>query len=123
MAIERRPAPPRHDRPDLVERLVDALDHPKARGGDVPDIIEQEQAYGGKLIVWVIWTQWAVVGHDERTAIIFDAYQKGRGDTVMLSITLAQGFTPEEADRHNIRVQSQPGDGRDSGKGGEHCSK
>jgi hypothetical protein len=97
MPIEHRQARPPHEHPELVEALRNELSNETADG---PRIIEEEQTYGHRLHVTVIWDRWAGVPHPERGPIILDAYREVRGVQVMLLITQPQGFTNDEARRH-----------------------
>ena len=104
MAYKRLPAPPAHNHPELVSELARRLAKPDdQRGPGIPDILEQELAYGQKLQVHVIWDRWEGIGADERGPIILDAYERARGLPAMLQVTSALGFTPAEADKLNIR--------------------
>ncbi len=108
MAFQRKKAKPAYseEHKGLVEALAEAVRKrdPNARGEGIPDIIEEEQTLGDTFQVWVIWDAWKDVPQNERTPIILDAYKAARGELEMLKITLAQGFTPEEAERLNIRL-------------------
>ena len=93
MPIEHRKARPPHEHPELVEALRNELSNETVDG---PNIIEEEQTFGKRLRVTVIWERWAGVPHPERGPIILDAYRQAKGEREMLNITLAQGFTIEE---------------------------
>ena len=104
MAIHKKKAKPPHSHPELVHALAEYLDQKKskARGRGIPEIFEISQTYGNSLHVEVVWDRWEGVPHPERGPIILDAYRRKRGDLEMLRITIAQGFTPNEATRHRI---------------------
>lgn len=97
MPVKRERAKPPHSHPELVEALANELvaNSPKPTR-DIPDIREEEQTYGGRLHVTVLWEKWAGVPQSERGPIILDAYRTAKGELEMLKITLAQGFTIEE---------------------------
>jgi len=104
MAIHRDKAKPAHNHPELVDALAEYLDEAKgdAKGKGIPEIFETVLTYGNNLNVRVVWDRWEGVPHPERGPIILDAYCQKRGELEMLRITLAQGFTPEEARKFNV---------------------
>lgn len=101
MPVKRTTARPAHTHPKLVEGLVSELRHPSDRSGaGIPDIMEEEQTFGDRLHVTVVWDRWQGVDHSQRGPVILDAYREVKGDAEMLRITLAQGFTMEEHRRY-----------------------
>jgi hypothetical protein len=106
MPVNKKSARPPHSHPELVDELADELNKNRPAGPGIPSITEEEQTYGNRLHVMVIWDKWAGVDHEERGPIILDAYQRARGEADMLRITLVQGFTIEEYRR---RYPSLPG--------------
>jgi hypothetical protein len=99
MPIEKRTLKP--DLPNytaLVTQLQDELDGKSKTG---PQIIEEEQ-FGNRIHVIVIWDAWEDVSPEERGRAIMDAYEHSRHDDV-LRITLALGLTKDEAKNLSIK--------------------
>lgn len=104
MPVKRISAKPRHNHPELVQALVEELRNPRKIAEEgIPDIREEEQAFGGRIHVEVIWDLWEGVGQDERGPIILDAYKEARGVEEMLKIAQARGLTIEE----NLRLRAR----------------
>lgn len=98
MPIETRqlkPDPPGYAA--LVTKLERELDGRSKTG---PRIIEEEQ-FGNRLHVTVIWDDWKALPPEERGRAIMDAYDHVRHADV-LRITIALGLTPAEAERLGI---------------------
>lgn len=53
--------------------------------------------------VYVVWSEWAHLGREERGEIIMDAAEKVKLPPDLQRITIAMGLTPDEADRFGIR--------------------
>lgn len=83
----------------LVAKLEKELDGTSKTG---PRIIEEEQ-FGKRIHVTVIWAAWKDLPPEERGRAIMDAYERARPDDV-LRITIALGLTPAEADRLGAAV-------------------
>lgn len=97
MAVIRTRAKPPHGRPDLVMELAKEIKaNSQQRGAGIPDVYEEEQTFGSRLHVIVVWDRWTDVPHVERGPIILDAYREAKGEREMLRITLPLGMTPEE---------------------------
>ena len=100
MPIEQRrlrPDPPGYLA--LVGKLEDEL---AGRSTTGPQIIEEEQ-FGNRIHVTVIWDAWSDLPPEERGRAIMDAYEHARPDDV-LRIIVALGLTPTEATRIGIAV-------------------
>ncbi|MCB9663819.1 MAG: hypothetical protein H6732_06885 [Alphaproteobacteria bacterium] len=94
-----RSAHPHHD--DLVEELCRHL-----RGvGDLPPlprIVEDQDALSSHKRVYVLWPAWDSVVDGERAVIILEAYERALGTPEMLSVSVAVGVTPREADAQGL---------------------
>jgi hypothetical protein len=98
MPVERRkmiPDPPAYQ--SLVNKLAAELVENTANG---PSVIEEEQ-FGNRIHVTVIWDAWSALSPEDRGRAIMDAYQKVRPDEV-LQITIAMGLTKADADKLKI---------------------
>jgi len=100
MPRQKSSAKPTHNRPDLVQILVEEL---KKSGisntPDTPTIYEDEQRFTDSLHVTVVWNAWTSVPIDDRGAIILDAYHEAGFEDEMRRITVALGVTPKEAEK------------------------
>jgi hypothetical protein len=83
----------------LVDQLAAELLQNTADG---PSVIEEEQ-FGNRIHVTVIWDAWSALSPEDRGRAIMDAYQKVRPDEV-LQITIAMGLTKADADKLKIRT-------------------
>src|ERR1035437_1012465 len=83
----------------LVVRLEDEL---TGRATNGPQIVEEEQ-FGNRIHVTVIWDAWKDLPPEERGRAIMDAYEHVRHADV-LRITIALGLTPSEAERLGVAV-------------------
>lgn len=92
-----RPDPPGYT--NLVARLEDEL---AGRSTTGPQIVEEEQ-FGNRIHVTVVWDAWKDLPPEERGRAIMDAYEHVRPDDV-LRITIALGLTPSEAGRLGVAV-------------------
>ena len=100
MPVEQRklkPDPPAYLA--LVAKLEDEL---AGRSTTGPKIVEEEQ-FGNRIHVIVIWDAWRDLSPEERGRAIMDAYEHERQNDV-LRITLASGLTVTEAKRLGIAV-------------------
>jgi hypothetical protein len=86
--------------PDLVQVLARELLRPTRRG---PRIIEEKVRGINRIHVTVIWPKWRDIDPADRSSTILDAYEQARGPEGMLSVSVAMGLTPEEADRLGIK--------------------
>jgi hypothetical protein len=75
-----------------------------------PYIIEGTFRHSDRLEVWVVWTRWAGVREEHRTAAILDAYEEAFGQGKSKQVVVAIGVTPEEAKNLGI---IQDGGGED----------
>lgn len=111
MPVNRHVAKPIHTHPELVDELVAELNSPRPQGGvGIPDIHETEQTFGDRISVKVIWDKWRDVNQAERGPIILDAYRSAKGERMMVTITLALGFTVEENRRWLARTAQEEQD-------------
>lgn len=78
----------------LAERLANELKSERESGQ--PIIYEQEYRTG-KIRVTVVWDEWAHLPLEERTSIIFRAYEIAEGTEFRDRIALASGLTVPEA--------------------------
>ena len=100
MPVERRkmiPDPPGYQA--LVNKLAAELEQNTTNG---PRVIEEEQ-FGNRIHVIVIWDAWSALSPEDRGRAIMDAYQKVRPDEV-LQITIAMGLTKADADKLKIQT-------------------
>lgn len=102
----------RHDRKDLVDRIVHELKGQAPYHGetsaDQPDIfIERDARDNHEVNIVVIWSKWEDVPEPQRPAIILDAFQRyGSVDKIIY----AMGLTIHEAESLGMK----PGDGNGS---------
>ena len=92
-----RPDPPGYAA--LVARLEDEL---AGRSTTGPQIVEEEQ-FGNRIHVKVIWDAWKDLPPEERGRAIMDAYEHVRPEDAP-RITIALGLTPLEAGRLGVAV-------------------
>jgi hypothetical protein len=91
--------------PDQV-RLTNALEtewrtpNPKAQE---PVILEESDAKGNIVHVYVVWSDWAQLNRETRGDIIMDSAERVKSLVDVQKITIAMGLTPDEADRFNIK--------------------
>lgn len=84
---------PHHDR--YIERLALEMISP---GGEIqPLILEEHVPSTQARRVHVIWQQWRDIPEEERKEIILAAYERTEGADSALEISMAEGFTAEEA--------------------------
>jgi hypothetical protein len=83
----------------LVCRLADEISG-KSKNG--PRIIEEEQ-FGHRLRVVVIWDDWEPISPEERGRAIMDAYRRAHSKPGVWTITTVLGLTPYEAVTLGIR--------------------
>ena len=100
MPIEQRKLRP--DPPGYTALLTKLEDELAGRSTTGPQIIEEEQ-FGSRIHVTVIWNAWKDLPPEERGRAIMDAYEHARPADV-LRITIALGLTPAEATRLGIAV-------------------
>ena len=102
--------PVRKNRPDYEVELKEWIapivaelnETPGTAGTDVPDIVEDYQAFSEKFSVRVIWTRWDRVPPEDRVPIILEAYKQSKRATDLPNITHARGLTPSEWDREAV---------------------
>jgi hypothetical protein len=90
---------PRTTRPKtdhLVERLVCELD-PSAPEALQPLILERHIPTTKSRHIHVIWDEWEGIPEEDRSAVIIEAYAQVEGEHGVDDITIALGFTPQEA--------------------------
>src|SRR5438067_1779018 len=78
-------ARPRHNREDLVQKIVAEFGNVRppfvsAPPGS-PDIYEEQQRFSDRLHVYVVWDAWEQVPDEVRGEIILDAYERHFGAT------------------------------------------
>ena len=93
-------------RPADQSRLVDAL----AEEWRTPDpaatepvILEEPDAKGAVVHVYVVWSAWGHLDRINRGEVIMDAAERVKAPGDVLKITIAMGLTPEEADRFGLK--------------------
>jgi hypothetical protein len=98
MPVINRNAAPRHQHPELVEALATELgkQSEQQENADDPIIYQEAQRNSNSLHVTVLWQRWAGVPNEQRGAIILDAYEKAKKDTLD-RIAFALGVTADEA--------------------------
>jgi hypothetical protein len=67
-----------------------------------PVILEEQDARGDLVHVYVVWSDWAQLDREKRGEIIMEAAELAKPDQVS-KITIAMGLTPDEADRFNLK--------------------
>src|SRR5437868_4310962 len=68
-----------------------------------PVILEERDAAGRLVHIYVVWDEWASLSGLERSEIIMDACEERYGQNNSLNVTVAMGLTKVEADRFGIR--------------------
>ena len=90
----------RHERDDLVRRLVWELQKQTPMPGESadlqPDIYIEEVGREGQLHVHVVWFMWGGVPEMHRSGIILDAFREALPDKAG-KIAIAMGLTPDES--------------------------
>ena len=97
--------PPRRASPlaeDLRRKLVEEWTSPKEKGE--PLILQDSSGppSSRSTRIYVVWTEWGDLSLQERSEIIMDAYEQTHSTDETLSVTVALGLTPPEADRMRI---------------------
>lgn len=85
----------------LLNRLVDEWRQPDPNALQ-PIILEEAGGQGQPTHLYVVWDDWAPLGSIERSEVIMDAYEQVRGSAGAITVTVAMGLTPIEADRLGI---------------------
>jgi hypothetical protein len=86
----------------LVARLAAEWQAPAA-GTPEPVILEESNARGDVVHVYVVWSDWAHLNRERRGEVIMDAAEKVKQLDEVLKITLAMGLTPTEADQFGLK--------------------
>jgi hypothetical protein len=79
---------------DLVEQLAGELKSARESG---QPMIEEQEFPTGKTRVTVVWDKWERIPLEDRTAVIFRAYDLAEGPGFSATIALASGLTVPEA--------------------------
>lgn len=85
----------------LAQRLIAEWNSPQGTSAQ-PVIVEEHDAVGRLIHVYVVWDEWSNLEADERSEIVLDACEKVKGRTATLDLTIAMGLTSLEADRLRI---------------------
>ena len=91
--------------PDQI-RLTNALEREWRSPNPVaqePVILEEPDAKGNVMHVYVVWSDWVQLNRETRGEIIMDAAERVKSLPEVQNITIAMGLTPDEADRFNIK--------------------
>ena len=86
----------------LVDRLAAEWKSPAAATVE-PVVLEETDKQGNVVHVYVVWSDWAQLDRVRRGEVIMDAAERVKPTNEVLSITIAMGLTPEEADRFNLK--------------------
>lgn len=90
---------------ELEDRLVQEWRSPHDEATE-PIIIERsDERHLHPTHLYVIWDAWAGVDEFIRSMTIMQAYEKVRGRDMVLYVTVAEGFTFEEARRAGIKYE------------------
>jgi hypothetical protein len=85
----------------LEDRLAQEWESPEGDAAE-PIIIEESERQRVPDHLYVIWSEWADLSQYERSKIVLNAYERVRGRSLALNVSLAMGLTVEEADRMGI---------------------
>ena len=72
-----------------------------------PLILEENNVrYSHATHLYIIWSDWGNLNQTDRSEIIMEAYEATHSPDELLSVTVAMGLTPEEAERMEIRYEA-----------------
>jgi hypothetical protein len=90
------------DQASLVSRLAQEWQTPNS-GASEPVILEESDAKGKVVHVYVVWSDWSHLRREFRGEVIMDAAERVKLPDEVLNITIAMGLTPSEADSFGIK--------------------
>ncbi len=70
-----------------------------------PVIIEEPSEVGNYKRIYIIWSLWHGVSQRDRSTIILQAYQNTHSNQELENVTVATGYTPDEAANRGIRYE------------------
>jgi hypothetical protein len=88
---------------DLVDRLAAEWTAERPGDGEAPAITEMRDPNSGVVHVYVAWAAFHGIGHQQRSEIIMDAYERVAPNDIP-NVTLAMGLLPSEAERMGLDV-------------------
>lgn len=86
----------------LVDRLADEWKSPVA-GSTEPVVVEETDAKGNVVHLYVVWSDWAQLDRIRRGEVIMEAAERVMPVDDVLKITIAMGLTPAEADSFGLK--------------------
>jgi hypothetical protein len=86
----------------LVDQLTAEWSSP-TQSAAAPVILEETDASGNVVHVYVVWDEWAHLDRTVRGEAIMEAAKRVKSSSEVLDITIALGVTPEEADRFQLQ--------------------
>ena len=72
-------------------------------GATEPVVVEEADAKGNVVHVYVVWSDWAQLNRERRGEIIMEAAERVMPIDDVLKVTIAMGLTPDEADSLGLK--------------------
>lgn len=89
---------------DLVDNLATEWTAEHPGDADAPLITEMRDPNSGVVHLYVVWSAFQGIGHQQRSEIIMDAYERVASADIP-NVTLAMGLLPAEAERMGIDLR------------------
>jgi hypothetical protein len=86
----------------LVDRLTTEWKSPTS-GATEPVVVEETDAKGNVVHLYVVWSDWAQLDRIRRGEVIMEAAERVMPVDDVLKITIAMGLTPVEADNFGLK--------------------